>query len=298
MTQFLQATVAGLSLSSIYVLLALGFVIIFKSTQVLSFAHPALMVFGAYFVSYFSMTVGWNFWVALAVGIALTALLGAVIERTALRPMIGKALFALAILTIGLDMMIRVVVDDLIGLNLRGVGDPWGFNSVRWNGVVIETRVIAMFVAAALVVAALLLFFRFSRMGLAMRATASDQEVAMAQGISVRKIFALAWILGGALAALAGMFTATGPGGLSQNNWIVALKALPAIVVGGLDSVPGAVVGALLIGLAEGYSATYQAQYASWLGSNFSQVVPYLVMLLVLLVKPYGLFGTEEVERV
>ena len=256
MTQFLQATVAGLSLASIYALLALGFVIIFKSTQVLSFAHPALMIFGAYFVSYFAITVGLNFWLALAIGILLTALLGAVIERVALRPLVGKALFSLAILTIGLDIAIRVVVNDLIGVNLRGVGD------------------------------------------LAMRATAADQEVALAQGINVHRIFALAWILGGALAAIAGMFAASGAAGLSQNNWIVALKALPAIVVGGLDSVHGAIVGALIIGLAEGYSATYVAQYLPWLGSNFSQVVPYLVMLIVLLIKPYGLFGTKEVERV
>jgi len=297
-TQFLQATVAGLSLASIYALLALGFVIIFKSTKVLSFAHPALMIFGAYFVSYFAVTVGLNFWLALAIGILLTALLGALIERLALRPLVGKALFSLAILTIGLDIAIRVVVDDLIGVNLRGVGDPWGFGSIRAGGVVIETRVIAMFVTAVIVGVALLVFFKYSRVGLAMRATAADQEVALAQGISVHRIFALAWILGGALAAIAGMFAASGAAGLSQSNWIVALKALPAIVVGGLDSVHGAIVGALIIGLAEGYSATYQAQYLPWLGSNFSQVVPYLVMLIVLLVKPYGLFGTEEVERV
>jgi branched-chain amino acid transport system permease protein len=298
MTQFLQATVAGLSLASIYALLALGFVIIFKSTQVLSFAHPALMIFGAYFVSYFAVTVGINFWLALVIGVVLTALLGAAIERFTLRRLIGKPLFSLAILTIGLDISIRVVVNNLIGVNLRGVGDPWGFASIRWGGVVIEQRVVAMLITAVIAAVGFLAFFKFTRVGLAMRATASDQEVAMAQGISVHRIFALAWILGGALAAVAGMFAASGAAGLSQNNWIVALKALPAIVVGGLDSVHGAIVGALIIGLAEGYSATYQGQYLPWLGNNFSQVVPYLVMLIVLLIKPYGLFGTEEVERV
>jgi branched-chain amino acid transport system permease protein len=298
MTQFLQATVAGLSLASIYALLALGFVIIFKSTQVLSFAHPALMIFGAYFVSYFAVTVGINFWLALLIGVVLTALLGAAIERFTLRRLVGKPLFSLAILTIGLDISIRVVVNNLIGVNLRGVGDPWGFASIHWGGVVIEQRVVAMFITAVIAAVGFLAFFKFTRVGLAMRATASDQEVAMAQGISVHRIFALAWILGGALAAVAGMFAASGAAGLSQNNWIVALKALPAIVVGGLDSVHGAIVGALIIGLAEGYSATYQAHYLPWLGTNFSQVVPYLVMLIVLLIKPYGLFGTEEVERV
>ena len=114
----------------------------------------------------------------------------------------------------------------------------------------------------------------------------------------VAAVFAIAWAMAGGMAALAGMFAGTGLGGLSQSSAFVALKALPAVVVGGLDSVGGAVAGALIIGLAEVYTATYQGQYASFLGSNFSQVVPYLVMFIVLLVRPYGLFGTREVERV
>jgi branched-chain amino acid transport system permease protein len=298
MTQFLQATIEGLSLASIYALLALGFVIIYKSTQVLSFAHPALMVFGAYFVAYFSFTIGLNFWLALLIAIVFTAALGVFIERISLRPMVGKPLFSVAILTIGLDIAIRVVVNDLIGVIPRAVADPWGFGTLKIGGLVIQHRFLAMMIAAIVVVAALLFFFKYSRLGLAMRATASDQEVALAQGISVHRIFALAWMLGGALAAIAGMFASTGFAGLHQSSWIVALKALPAIVVGGLDSVGGAVIGALIIGLAEGYSSTYQGTYAPWLGDNFSQVVPYLVMLIVLLIRPYGLFGTEEVERV
>jgi branched-chain amino acid transport system permease protein len=298
MIRFLQATVEGLSLASIYALLALGFVIIYKSTQVLSFAHPALMVFGAYFASYFSFTVGVNFWLALLIAIVVTAILGVTIERVSLRPMVGKPLFSVAILTIGLDIGIRVVVNDLIGVTPRPIADPWGFGTWRIGDLVIQHRFIAMVIAAVVVVTALLFFFKYSRIGLAMRATASDQEVALVQGISVHRIFALAWLLGGALAAVAGMFASTGFAGLHTSSWIVALKALPAIVVGGLDSVGGAVIGALIIGLAEAYSSTYQGTYAPWLGDNFSQVVPYLVMLIVLLIRPYGLFGTEDVERV
>lgn len=135
-------------------------------------------------------------------------------------------------------------------------------------------------------------------MGLAMRASAVDQEVAQAQGVDVGRVFSIAWILGGFLAAVAGVMGATSFTGLTQSNFIVALKALPAIVVGGLDSIVGAIVGALIIGLVEAFTSTYQAQYAPWLGGNFSQVVPYVVMVVVLLVRPYGLFGTKEVERV
>jgi branched-chain amino acid transport system permease protein len=297
-TTFLQATVSGLSLAAIYVLVALGFVIIYKSTQVLSFAQPALLVTGAFAISYLAVDRGLGFWPAVGIGVVFTALFGGLVERVALRPLVGKPVFAAAIATIGLDIAIRVVVDDMLGVNIRGVDDPWGMAASTWGGVIVPHRTIAMVVAAVVVVAALAVFYRRSRMGLAMRATAIDQEVALAQGINVGRVFSTAWMLGGAMAALAGMFSATGLAGLSQANAVSALKALPAAVVGGLDSIPGAVVGSLIIGLAEAYTAVYQPVYAPWLGANFAQVVPYLVMLLVLLVRPYGLFGTKEVERV
>lgn len=307
--RFFQAFAEGLSLAAIYALLALGFVIIYKSTRVLSFAQPALLIFGAYMASYLSVSLGWGFWVGVAIAIALTAALGAASERIALRPMLGKPVFAAAILTIGLDISIRVVVNDLIGVNVRAIGTPvkegfgapttpWGNTAINWGGVVIQPRILAIVVTTVVIVAALLVFFNKSRMGLAMRATAIDQEVAQAQGINVGRVFSTAWVLGAVLAAVAGVFGATGFSGLTQANAITALKALPAIVVGGLDSIPGAIVGAVIIGLAEAFTATYQAQYLPWLGGNFSQVVPYVVMLLVLLVRPYGIFGTKEVERV
>lgn len=319
LVRFLQAMTEGLSLAAIYALLALGFVIIYKSTQVLSFAQPALLLFGAYIASYVSVTLGWGFWPGIVVAIAAAAALGAGTERVALRPMIGKPVFAAAILTIGLDIAIRVVVGDLIGVNVRGIGTPVteGFGAprvpwdelmvrltvnettaVNWGGVVIQARVFALIITTALLVTALIVFFNRSRMGLAMRATAIDQEVAQAQGINVGRVFSVAWIMGGALAAVAGIFGATAFVGLTPSNFLVALKALPAIVVGGLDSIKGAIYGALIIGVAEALTATYQAEFAPFLGANFSQVVPYVVMLVVLLVRPYGLFGTVEVERV
>jgi branched-chain amino acid transport system permease protein len=297
-TTFLQATVAGLSLASIYMLLALGFVIIYKSMQVLSFAHPAIMLAGAYLVSWLAVDKELGFWVALGGGIIAAAVIGWLSERITVRPMIGKPLFAIAILTIGLDIAIRTPINNLIGVNIRSVDDPWGFNTWNIGGVIVQHRGAAMVVTAAIVGTLLFLFFRYSRIGLAMRATAIDQEVALAQGINVGRIFSLAWILGGAMAALAGTFAATDLSGLSQSTFLVALKALPAIVVGGLDSIAGAVVGAVIIGLAEAYTATYQTEYLNFLGGNFSQVVPYVVLVIVLLVRPYGLFGTEEIERV
>ncbi len=298
MTTFLQATIAGLSLASIYALLALGFVIIYKAMQVVSFAHPAVMLFGAYMVSWFAVDLGLGFVSSVVLGAAAAGLLGYLSERIAIRPMIGKPLFSIAILTIGLDVVIRTPINNLIGLDIRGVGAPWGFNSWTIAGANLPHRSVAMIATTLVVTALLFLFFRYTRVGLAMRATAMDQEVALAQGINVGRIFALAWIMAGAMAAVAGMFAASDLAGLSASTYIVGIKALPAIVVGGLDSIYGAVVGALVVGLAEAYTATYQSDVAPWLGSNFSQVVPYVVLLGVLLIRPYGLFGSAEVQRV
>jgi branched-chain amino acid transport system permease protein len=211
--------------------------------------------------------------------------------------MVGEPVFAIAILTIGIDIILRILVNDLIGTSIRNIGDPWGISTVSVGDVVVQQRYIAMLLITALVVGVLLAFFKYTRAGLAMRAAAFDQEAAMAQGISVGAVFAISWAIAGGLAALAGMFVGTGSG-IDQQSAFVALKTLPAVILGGLDSVTGAVVGGIAIGLIEGYTATYQVQYASFLGQNFSQVVPYAVLFIILLVRPFGLFGTEEVERV
>ncbi|MBY8852484.1 branched-chain amino acid ABC transporter permease, partial [Saccharothrix sp. MB29] len=218
------------------------------------------------------------------------------VERTVLRPMIGKPVFVVAIITIGVDVVVRVVTNAFIGLDVRQVGDPWGLDTVSLLGVDVQQRYLVMFATTVVVVAVLFAFFRFSRVGLAMRAVAHDQEVALAQGISVGSVFALSWAIAGGLAALAGVFVATGAG-VDQQLWIVALKALPAIILGGLDSLGGAVVGGLAVGVVESLVGTYQDGVAPWLGPNFALVAPYVLMLVVLLVKPYGLFGSREVER-
>jgi branched-chain amino acid transport system permease protein len=314
-SRFLQAVVEGISLAGIYTLIAIGFVIIYKSTQVLSFAQPALLIIGAYFASYVSITLGFGFWVGIAVAVLISGGIGYVTERAVLRPMVGKPVFAVAILTIGLDIAMRVVVGDLIGANIRSIGTPttegfgapslpWGSTPVRFGdaggvgGVVIQPRIFAIVFTSAIAVISLIIFFRRSRWGLAMRGSSFDQEVALAQGVNVGRVASLAWIIGGALAGIAGVLAATSFTGLSQSSFLIALKALPVVVVGGLDSIGGAIIGALIIGFAESFTSAYQAQYFPWLGDNFSQVVPYLVMVIVLIFRPYGILGTKEVERI
>jgi len=287
--------VKGLGNGSIYALLAIGFVIIYKAMGVISFAQPAFMLVGATLVSYLVLDL--NFYVAVLVALALTALLGVAVERVALRPMIGKPVFVVAIITLGVDIVVRTVTNVYIGLEIRQMGDPWGMKQTDVLGVAVDERHLATFVTTMVVVAGLFAFFRYSRMGLAMRATSYDQEVALAQGVSVGWVFALSWAIAGSLAGLAGVFLSAGVG-LEQTLWVTALKALPVIILGGLDSLGGAVVAGLSIGVFEALVGTYGGDVAPFLGGDFFLVVPYVLMLLVLLVRPYGLFGTREVERI
>ena len=295
MQEILQTLVRGLGFGSLYAMLAVSFVIIYKSSKVISFAQPALMLAGAVLVSYLAGPVG--FYLAVPLAAVALAGVGLVVERTTIRPMIGRPVFVIAIITLGLDVVIRVVVNNFIGPNVRQVGDPWGLSTVEVLGLRVQQRYFAMILVLIVVGAALYAFFRYSRWGLAMRAASLDQETSLVQGVSVGRVMAMSWAMAAALAAIAGAFVGTG-GGVDQSTWIIALKALPAIIIGGLDSIEGAVVGGLLVGVVEAFFAVYQDDFAPWLGNNFSLVSPYVLLLLVLLVKPYGLFGTREVERV
>lgn len=301
MERLLGALIAGLGNGAVLSLIAIGFVVIYKSTQVINFAQPALMVLGGYLVSVFAVSRGLSFWIAVPLAIVVTAVVGLIIERVAMRPMVGEPVFVAAIVTLGVDIVVRNIVNRQIGAFIRPVGDPWGLETVDLGVVTTQQRYLAMLIVTFLVVGALFAFFKYSRIGLAMRATAFDQEVALAQGIPVGTVFALSWAIAGALAALGGTFVGSGTG-IEQSSFAVAFKALPAIILGGLDSLGGAVVGGLVVGVVEALVATYQGgqpgQCCAWLGSNFSVVSPYLVMLIVLLVRPYGLFGTPEIERV
>jgi branched-chain amino acid transport system permease protein len=295
MIEFLESVLRGLGQGSAYALLAIGFVIIFKSTGVVSFAQPAMMLTGAVVVSYLSPAVG--FFAALALGFLALAALGLFVERAAIRPMVGRPVFVVAIITIGIDIAIRVVANGFIGLGARPIGDPWGISRLSIGELQVQWRHLAMMVTALVVLAVLFWFFRYTRYGLAMRATAFDQEAALTQGVNVGSVFALSWALAAGLAAIAGSLLATGTG-VDRQLWIITLVALPAIILGGLDSLEGAVIGGLVVGVVESLVGTYQGQLAPWLGNNFASVSPYVVMLLVLLIRPYGLFGTPEVERV
>ena len=198
-----------------------------------------------------------------------------------------------AIITIGLDIAIRVVASGFIGLGARPIPNPWGLERVTMLGLRVQERHLVSVATLIVILAVLFWFYRYTRYGLAMRAAAFDQEAALTQGVSVGQVFAMSWAMAGALAAVAGTLLAT-TAGVDRQLWIVALVALPAIILGGLDSLEGAVIGGLAVGVVQSLVGSYQRDLAPWLGDNFAVVSPYVLMLLVLLAKPYGLFGTRR----
>lgn len=290
--------VRGAGIGSTYALIAVGFVIIYRATDVVNFAQPALMILGAYFTALYVADVGMPFPIAVLAAMVTMAVIGAVTERVALRPMVGQPPFSAAMVTVGLFFAMYVLAARLIGSNVITMGDPWGLKRVDFLGTSVGQVDLAKIVVSLVAIAIVGVFLQRSKLGLAMRATALDQEVALAQGVNVGRIFGVSWAMSAALAALAGMLIGTGGGGMVALDAFVALKALPVIILGGLDSIKGSVVAGLFIGIAEALTRTYQPGNADFLGANFDVVVPYLIMVLALMVRPYGLYGTKEVQRV
>ncbi|HEX5158124.1 MAG TPA: branched-chain amino acid ABC transporter permease [Ktedonobacterales bacterium] len=299
MTTFIQLVFSGLALGCDYALIALGFTIIFKASEVINFAQGEFLLVGTFVVSTAMFTWRLGFFPALLIGMALTALIGVIFERVVLRRMIGRPPFTIIMVTIGLDVLLLTAVTILVGG--KNLASPVPFDplsAVTIGGVTFTANAIASIVVTALICAALYAFLRFTRYGLAMRATAIDQEAARAMGIKISTVYALAWGISGAIATIGGIFLSAGAGNPAFDVTLgqAALVAFPAIILGGLDSIPGAVVGGIIIGLV--YMLTQGYESSSFLGNNFHLIAPYLVMILVLLIRPYGLFGTRKVERI
>jgi branched-chain amino acid transport system permease protein len=297
-TKFLQLCFSGAALGALYALVALGFVVIYKATGVINFAQGGLVLIGAYLAYNARHTWHLPFALAVVVAMALCAAVGALIERVVLRRMVGQPVFAVVMVTIGMLFVIEQVVTAIWGFGRLNLDDPWGIRVKHAGGVVLAVNDIWTIILAAVVLGAFFAFFRFSRTGVAMRATAFDQEAAVAHGISARKIFALAWAIAGAVGTLAGVMLASGGAGVQPSIEFYALVAFPAIILGGLDSPGGAVAGGLIVGIVQTLTAGYQPEHLPWLGTGFSSVMPYVVMVAILMVRPYGLFGTPEVRRV
>ncbi|MFH9727357.1 branched-chain amino acid ABC transporter permease [Streptomyces sp. NPDC017254] len=296
MSTFAEFLINGISLGSIYALIALGFVVIFRATEVVNFAHASLLLAGGYVTAVLHDEIG--FWPALLAGIAGAAVVGAAVEFLVMRRHRGGDQSVLAIVTIGVDILLATELTRRIGTDILSLGDPWGDAVVSVGGVTVAETRIAALLAAALLITAFLLAFRYTSWGVAMRAAAENQETAALMGIRLGRVSLGAWAVAGGLAAVAALFLTVFPTpGLERATSLAALKAFPAAILGGLDSTTGALVGGLLVGVTESLATGYQGDLA-FLGRGIGDLAPYLVMVAVLLIRPAGLFGTKELARV
>ncbi|MEU3491519.1 branched-chain amino acid ABC transporter permease [Streptomyces massasporeus] len=298
MTTLLDTLFNGLALGAVYALVALGFVIIFKASGVMNFAHGSLLLLGGYLTAVLHDDIG--FAGALAVSVLATAAVAGVMDRFLLQAGGPDAHGAhvQTIVTIGVDILILTDLSRRIGGDLLSLGDPWGDSVSGLGPVTVADSRIAAIVVSGVVIAGVFALFRYTSWGLSLRAAAEDVEAASLMGVRLVRIRMLAWCLAGALAALAAVFLAAFPApGLERTTGQIALKAFPAAILGGMASPPGALAGSLLIGMTEALVAGYQSDLHV-LGEGFGDVAPYAVMVLVLLVRPTGLFGGKAAVRV
>lgn len=290
---FLYLVVLGIAVGAIYAVVALGFVLIYKSTRVLNFSQGTLVMIGAFmmyaFLSQFSLPV----FIALPLSLIVAAALGFVIERLALRPMIGEPLLAMIMVTIGLSSLLRggaIAVWTTENFSLPKVLPEV---SLHVGPVFVSTPYVWGFFISVVMLLIFGLFFKYSKLGIAMRAVSNDQLAAMSMGINVNWVFAVSWIIAALVAAVGGLFLGA-INVININLEFIGLKVFPVAILGGLDSIPGAIIGGLIIGVLENLVGGYLSPV---LGGGIKAVAPFIILLLILLVKPYGLFGTRKVER-
>ncbi|MFE0427168.1 branched-chain amino acid ABC transporter permease, partial [Streptomyces sp. NPDC058953] len=261
MTTFLELLVNGVSIGSVYALIALGFVVIFKATEVVNFAHASLLLAGGYVTATLHDDLG--FWWALALGTSGAAVVGAGVEFLVMRRYRGGDHSVLAIVTIGVDILLITELTRRIGTDVLTLGDPWGDDVVTVGSVAMAETRIAAFCAAAVLIGAFLLAFRYTSWGIAMRAAAENPQTAALMGIRLGRVSLSAWAVAGALAAVAALFLTVFPTpGLERSTSLAALKAFPAAILGGLDSTTGALAGGLIVGVTESLATGYQSDLA------------------------------------
>ena len=290
MLDFAQQLIGGVALGCVYGLIALGFVLIYKATEVVNFAQGEIMMLGAFLSFTFITTLGLNYWLAFLLCIVAMAILGAIMERLVIRPILGYPQFSIVMATIGLGLVIRSLAGIIWGTDDLRIETPFTNGVYRVGSLVIAWDALSIIVATALLCAALYTFFRFTRVGIAMQATSQNMLAAYYMGIPVKRMFSLIWSLSAIVACCAGVLLA--PITLIHANLgFLGIKAFPAAVLGGFGSIPGALAGGITIGIVESLSGFY-------LPEGVKDVAAYVVLLIVLLWRPQGLFGSNAIKKV
>ena len=286
---FIEVSLAGLGSGALLALAALAFVLIYKATQVVNLAVGELLMLGGYL--FFAFAAGWGLpaWAAVPLAVIGGGLVGAVVERGIIRPMLGESAISVFMVTVGLGSVLIGLVELIWTADPRTLPAFISTKPLFLGEAYVSRKIAVAFAVAAVVIGIFLLLFRFWRGGVALRATATDQAAAYSCGINVPGVFSIAWIVGCATAAGAGILLGA-IGGISPTMGVFGLSALVVVIVGGLDSILGALVGGLALGLIQSWTGTY-------LGGEYTNVVTFGILIVALMLRPYGLFGTHEIER-
>jgi len=289
---FLQLFFQGLSIGFLYALAALGFVMIFKSSSVLNFAHGELLAIGAFIFLVLAAWLKLPIWLAFLITIIGSFALGFIIERLFLRPLIGEALIEVIMLTVGLAAMFKGLMLVIFGGNLYNYPDFLPKNlTIQWGAINIPPVYVASFMIGLIFLAIFGFFFKYSSQGIYMRSVADNQPAALSLGVHVRRVFALSWAIAALVCAMSGIILGIMNGINVHEVSAMGLKVFPVVILGGLESIGGAIIGGIIIGLIETFTSGY-------VSTSLKEVIPYIVLVFILLVKPYGLFGLVEIERV
>jgi len=288
----IQLIIGGIAQGCIYGLIALGFVLIYKATETVSFAQGELMMLGAFGGLALMTMLGWPYWLAVPSAVAAMALFGLLVERAVIRPILGQPAFAIVMLTIGIGYIARGLITMIpgIGTETHALPVPYKDKIASVGGVVVNIEQMVVIAATAVLCLGLFALFRYSRIGLAMQASSQNQLAAYYMGIPVQRLNGLVWALAAGVAAIAGLLLAPITF-VHANMGFIGLKAFPAAVVGGFSSLPGAIVGGLIIGVVEALAGFY-------LPEGFKDIAAYVVVLLMLMVRPNGLFGESLRKKV
>jgi branched-chain amino acid transport system permease protein len=290
MLDFVQQLVGGLALGCVYGLIALGFVLIYKATEVVNFAQGDLMMLGGFVAFTFIDQLGLNYWLGFALAVATMAAAGSLVERVIVRPILGYPQFSIVMVTIGLGFALRAVAGMVWGTDDLRIDTPFSTGVLRVGQLVLAYDKLSVIVATILLCLALWVYFNKTRMGVAMQATSQNMLGAYYMGIPVKRVFSLIWAISAAVAGFAGVLLAP-IAFIHTNIGFLGLKAFPAAVLGGFGSIPGALVGGIIIGIVETLSGFYLAE-------GFKDVAAYVVLLAVLMLRPEGLFGLHMRKKV
>ena len=289
----LSLIISGLSIGMMYSLIALGFVLVYKATDAINFAQGEFVMLAG-FVAATTLAEKAPLWAAIAIAIVLMVVFSFGLERVVLRPLLGRPVVAVIMATIGLAAILRGLPPITIGAQTKTIPLPIGDEPISFFFTTLPPIQVLGILVSALCLGGFTWFFMKSRMGVAMRAVADNQQVAMAMGINVERYFAIAWAMAGIVAALGGIIWGSMLG-VDTQLALVGLKVFPVVILGGLDSIIGAVVGGLIIGVVESVAAGY---FDPIVGGGTKDFAPYVLMIIMLMFKPYGLFGKRKIERV